>query len=301
MIKQTLAFTNPAYLSLKNAQLVIDTKSNKGIMTRPIEDIGLIVIESHCVTLTSALVAALLANNVAVLVCDSKHMPNGMVMPFVGNTLFTERTYAHINASLPLKKQLWQQTVSAKISNQYEVLRQFQNKEVGCMDVWAKSVKSGDPENIEARAAVFYWHNLFENNPSFRRGDDTDPINSLLNYGYSILRGVIARALVGAGLMPQLGLFHKNKYNAFCLADDIMEPYRPFVDKMVMDILPLLGKGFSLTPGVKRQLLSIPVMDVKMNKIKRPLMIAAEYTAASLAKCFIGESRKISYPQISFS
>lgn len=301
MIKQTIAFTNPAYLSLKNAQLVIDTKSDKGVITRPIEDIGLIVIESHCVTMTSALLAELLANNVAVLVCDSKHMPNGMLMPYVGNTLFTERTHAHINASLPLKKQLWQQTVSAKISNQYEVLRHFQKKEVGCMDIWSKSVKSGDSENIEARAAVFYWHNLFEDNPTFRRGADEDPINSLLNYGYAILRGVIARALVGAGLMPQLGLFHKNKYNAYCLADDIMEPYRPFVDIAVLDIVSLLGSDCTLTTGIKRQLLSIPIMDVKMNKVKRPLMIAAEYTAASLAKCFMGESRKISYPQISFS
>ena len=297
MIKQTLCFTNTAYLSMKNRQMVIDTKSDKGIVTRPIEDLGLVVIESHSVTITSALLAALLANNAAVLVCDTKHLPNGLLLPMVGNTLFTERTRAHINASLPLKKQLWQQTVVAKISNQGGVLRHYQKKDTSCMDVWAKSVKSGDPENLEARAAVFYWHNLFEDDPYFRRGDEDNPVNDLLNYGYAILRAVIARALVGAGLMPQLGIFHHNKYNPFCLADDVMEPYRPYVDTLVMEIISEHGKECELSTNIKKQLLSIPVIDVKMNRVRRPLMIAAEMTAASLAKCFTGELRKISFPQ----
>ena len=297
MIKQTICFSNPAYLSMKNRQMVIDTKSDSGILTRPIEDIGLVVIESHSVTITSALLAALLANNAAVLVCDDKHLPNGLLLPVAGNTLFTERTSAHINASLPLKKQLWQQTIVAKISNQGSLLKQLQNQETGCMEVWAKNVKSGDPENLEARAAVFYWHNLFEDDPAFRRGDESNPANDLLNYGYAILRAVIARALVGAGLMPQLGIFHHNKYNPFCLADDIMEPYRPYVDKLVIEIIKLHGRECELTSGIKRHLLSIPVMDVKINKVKRPLMIAAEMTASSLARCFTGELRKISFPQ----
>lgn len=296
MIKQTICFTNNAYLSLKNRQMVIDTRSERGIVTRPIEDLGLVVIESHSVTVTSALLSALLANNVAVLVCDDKHLPNGLLLPLVGNTLFTERTTAHINASQPLKKQLWQQTVSAKIANQSSVLRLYSNQETGCMDIWAQSVRSGDPENMEARAAIFYWHNLFEGNPSFRRGDDENPINDLLNYGYAILRALVARALVGAGLMPQLGLFHHNRYNPFCLADDIMEPYRPYVDRLVMDIIKTIGENIELTPGIKRQLLTIPVIDVRINKVRRPLMIAVEQTAASLSKCFTGEIRKIAYP-----
>lgn len=298
MIKQTLAFSNPAYLSLKNSQMVIDTKSDKGIVTRPIEDIGLIVIESHSVTITSALLSALVDNNVAVMICDSKHLPNGMLVPFVGNTLFTERTHAHINASLPLKKQLWQQTIIAKIINQSSILKKYQDNETGCMDIWAKQVRSGDPENIEARAAIFYWHNLFKERSTFRRGDDDNPINALLNYGYAILRAIMARSLVGAGLMPQLGIFHHNRYNPYCLADDIMEPYRPFVDQVVLDIYKAFGENCSLTVGIKRQLLTIPVIDVTLNKLRRPLMIAAELTAASLAKCFTGESRKILYPQI---
>lgn len=298
MIKQTLVFSNPAYLSLKNAQLVIDLKTENKILTRPIEDIGLIVIESHNITITTALLAFLMANNVAVVICDPKHLPFGLMMSFTGNTLFTERTHAHINASLPLKKQLWQQTISAKIANQAAILKKYNSKRSDCMDIWSKAVKSGDADNLEARAAIFYWHNLFEDNPNFKRGDDSDPINSVLNYGYAILRAIIARALVGAGLMPQLGIFHHNRYNPYCLADDIMEPYRPFVDRVIMNIVNEFGKFCELNSKIKRRILTIPVMDVTINNLNRPLMIAAEMTAASLAKCFTGEARKIHYPRI---
>ena len=298
MIKQTLLFSNPAYLSVKNGQLVIDSRSDRGIVTRPIEDIGLVVIESQAVTLTSALLSALADNNVSVVMCDSKHLPSALMLPLSGNTLLTERTRAQLSASQPLKKQLWQQTVVAKIINQGMVLKNRNPKESSCMAGMSKIVRSGDPDNLEARAAVFYWKNIFPNRPKFLRSDDGDFVNSLLNYGYAILRAVIARALVGAGMIPHVGIFHHNKYNAYCLADDIMEPYRPYVDNLVCNIIDSYKDADSLSLELKRRLLSIPTLDVEISKVKRPLMIAAEMTAASLARCYTGESRRITYPEI---
>lgn len=297
MIKQTLLFSNRAFLSLKLNQLVIDTKSERGILTRPLEDIGLIVIETPCVTLTSALMAELSARNIAVVICDSRHMPSGMLQPLEGNTLLWQKSRAQLAASLPLKKQLWQQTVMAKIRNQACVLRMRRQCETGCMEQWSKTVRSGDPDNFEARAAVYYWKNLFADS-GFFRGDDDNPVNSLLDYGYAILRAVIARAIVGAGLIPQCGLFHRNKFNAFCLADDVMEPYRPYVDMLVCEILSSHACSVGLTPEIKRELLGIPVLDVMIGGLRRPLMVATSTTVASLVKCYEGSARKILYPEI---
>ena len=298
MIKQTLLFSNPAFLSLKLKQLVIDTKSERGILTRPLEDIGLIVIETPCVTLTSALLAELTARNIAVMICDSKHMPSGLLQPLEGNTLLSQKSRAQLAASLPLKKQLWQQTVMAKIRNQACVLRAHRQCETGCMEQWSKTVRSGDPDNLEARAAVYYWKNLFAADGVFFRGDDDNPVNSLLDYGYAILRAVVARAIVGSGLIPQCGLFHRNKFNAFCLADDVMEPYRPYVDSLVCNMISRDVRIVGLTPEIKRDLLSVPVLDVTIGGLRRPLMVAVATTAASLAKCYEGEARKIVYPEM---
>ncbi len=299
MIKQTLHFGNPAYLSLKNNQLVIDTKSEKGIVSRPIEDIGLIVVESHSVTLTTALLSALLDNNVAVVFCDDKHMPSGILAPLSGNSLMNKRSREQIEASLPLKKQLWQQTVTAKVYNQAKILEKLNvDAPNNCMLEWAKLVRSGDPDNIEARAAVYYWKNIFVGKSKFLRSDESELANSMLDYGYAILRAVIARAIIGAGLMPSLGMFHSNKYNTYCLADDVMEPYRPYVDRLVASIYATYPDAVELNPTIKKHLLSIPVLDVKIGNVKRPLMIAAGITCASLARCYSGEIRKISYPVI---
>ena len=163
------------------------------------------------------------------------------------------------------------------------------------MLAWAKLVKSGDTGNLEARAAAFYWRNLFITLPNFTREREEIAPNSLLNYGYAILRAIIARSLVGCGLLPTLGIHHHNKYNAYCLADDIMEPYRPFVDQLVVD---LCNDGFpdTLTKEIKGELLSIPTLDVEIDGQRRPLMIAASQTASSLLRCFSGESRRLSYP-----
>lgn len=303
MIKRTLHFSNPASLSLRQKQLVIKlTDSQNGStqeMTRPIEDIGVIIIESQQVSLTSALISYLLSKNVALVTCDKGHMPDGMFLNLSGNTLQSERFSAQISASSPLKKRLWQQTIQAKINNQAACLSLSSEAETGCMYRWAERVKSGDSENIEGRAAAYYWRNMFPPEINFRRDRDGSPPNHLLNYGYIILRAIIARALVGSGLLPTLGIHHRNRYNAYCLADDIMEPYRPYVDRLVVEIISEHGYDAALDKDVKKKLLTIPVIDVIIDNRRSPLMVAASTTTASLARCYLGEQRKILYPDLS--
>lgn len=310
MIKKTLYFGNPAYLSLKNAQMVIklpevenndtlpDSFKTKNTITKPIEDIGIVVLDNKQITITSGLLEALLENNSAVITCDSKGMPTGLMLPLYGNTTQNERFRAQIEASLPLKKQLWQQTIQHKIANQATVLKDIVNVETGCMYTWVKEVRSGDPDNLEGRAAAYYWKNLFGHIPGFNRERTGVPPNNLLNYGYAILRAVIARALVSSGLLPTLGIHHHNRYNAYCLADDIMEPYRPYVDKLVLEIVNRYGENVELTRDIKAELLTIPTIDVTIQGKRSPLMIAATQTTASLHKCFAGEHRRIHYPEM---
>lgn len=311
MIKKTLYFSNPAYLSLKQGQIVIklpeiekagnvaDIIKQQSIMTKPIEDIGILILDNRQITLTHALLNALLDNNSAVVTCNDKNMPTGLLLPLAGNSIQTERFTSQIEASAPLKKQLWQQTVKAKIENQAKVLSACSNVEIRGMMKWATDVKSGDADNLEARAAVFYWKNIFSpfTDYKFTRDRNGIPPNNLLNYGYAILRAVIARAIVGSGLLPTFGIHHHNRYNAYCLADDIMEPYRPYVDELVFSIVKKYGmENLSLTKHLKIELLNIPTIDVTIGGKKSPLMVAASQTSASLAKCFNGEIRKISYP-----
>jgi CRISPR-associated protein Cas1 len=240
---------------------------------------------------------ALLANNAAVITCDSSRMPVGLLLPLSGNTTQSERFQAQISASLPLQKQLWQQTVQAKIENQAFVLKTTRNVVVKNMLAWINDVKSGDSDNLEARAAAYYWKNIFPHIPGFTRGREGVPPNNLLNYGYAILRAMVARSLVASGLLPTLGIHHHNRYNAYCLADDIMEPYRPFVDKLVVEIVESGENITELSKVIKAKLLNIPVLDVQINGQRSPLMIAVGFTTASLAKCYLGESRKIVYPE----
>ncbi len=310
MIKRTLCFTNPAYLSLKNNQLVIklpEVETNSSLpedfkseatKTIPIEDIGIVVLDNKRITITQGVMEALLENNAAVITCNESHLPIGMHLPLVGNTTQTERMRYQIEASLPLKKQLWQQTISAKIQNQAAVLKQMRGTEVRNMLKWASEVKSGDSENLEARAAVYYWQNAFPMIENFTRSREGVSPNNLLNYGYAILRAIVARALVSSGLLTTLGIHHRNKYNAFCLADDVMEPYRPYVDKLVMQLYDKYPNTQELTKELKAELLSIPVLDVVINGKRSPLMIAVSTTTSSLQKCYAGEIRKIIYPII---
>ena len=297
MIKQTLYFGNPAYLSLKDRQLVIRLPDKDQTVTRPIEDIGVVVIDNKQITLTSGLIEALLGNNCALITCDSSHLPVGLMLPLCGNTTQSERFRHQLSASLPLKKQLWQQTISQKIANQAQVLKVCFGVEVGNMLSWSKNVKSGDSDNLEARAAAYYWRNMFDDEDVFIRDREGEPPNNLLNYGYAILRAIVARGLVGSGLLPTLGIHHHNRYNAYCLADDIMEPYRPYVDELVVNIRKEFDDTDFLDKEIKKRLLSIPTIEVRINNHRRPLMVAVTETTASLYKCFSGELRKIAYPE----
>lgn len=300
MIKRTLFFGNPAYLSLKNAQLVIKLNeaatSQDVTKTIPIEDIGVVVLEDRQITITNGALDALLQNNCAIVTCDEKHMPAGLLLPLEGHTVQSERFRWQIEASLPLKKQLWQQTVQAKIRNQASVLKRMSGAENGCMLAWANDVRSGDSENLEGRAAAYYWKSVFPEMERFVRDREGDAPNNLLNYGYAIVRAVVARALVASGLLPTFGIHHHNRYNAFCLADDIMEPYRPYVDELVIQILRSGADCSELTTDLKRQLLGLPVKEVTINGQRSPLMNAVTQTTASLYKCFSGELRKLAYP-----
>ncbi len=310
MIKRTLYFGNPAYLSLKDEQLVIrlpeveqndslpTSFKNATVKTVPIEDIGVVVLDNKQITITQMLMEKLLENNCALVTCDCKSMPCGLMLPLECNTVQQERFTNQIEASLPLKKQLWQQTVVRKIENQAAVLQKYVACETGNMKRWAASVRSGDTDNLEARAAAYYWANVFPSIPDFTRKREGDYPNNLLNYGYAILRAVMARALVAAGLLPTLGIHHHNRYNAYCLADDIMEPYRPFVDEMVIRLMSQFEGGDDLTKAIKAELLLIPVLDVHINGSRSPLMVAVAKTVASLQKCYANEARILIYPTL---
>ena len=311
MIKKTLYFGNPAYLSLKNAQLVIklpEVEKNETLpetfkvqtqVTKPIEDIGVVVLDNQRITITTGAIEALLANNCAIITCDHRSMPVGLMLPLSGNTTQSERFREQIDASLPLKKQLWQQTIQAKISNQSSVLSSCRDAEVGCLRAWARDVRSGDPDNFEGRAAAYYWRNLFGMHiENFTRDREGVPPNNALNYGYAILRAIVARALVSSGMLPTLGIHHHNRYNAYCLADDIMEPYRPYVDEYVFQLIQKHGlPSEELTKVWKAELLLIPTLDVVIGGRKSPLMVGVTQTTASLYKCFSGEMRKVAYPE----
>lgn len=310
MIKRTLYFGNPAYLSVRLAQLEIrlpEVEKNStlsehfkkdAIKRIPVEDIGVVVLDNKQITITQGALGALLDNNVAIVSCDEHRMPSGLMLPLSGNTTQSERFRYQIDASLPLKKQLWQQTIQAKILNQSAVLYSQRGLECGNMEAWAKQVKSGDAGNLEGRAAAFYWQNMFGNIEGFRRDRDGVAPNNLLNYGYAILRAIVARSLVGSGLLPTLGIHHHNRYNAYCLADDIMEPYRPYVDRLVAEIVDSGVDISKLSTELKSKLLSIPVIDVVINGRRSPLMIGVGITTASLYKCYSGEIRRIAYPLI---
>lgn len=311
MIKRTLCFSNPAYLSLNNSQMVIKLPGaaynkkvppifeEKTTQTVPIEDIGIVVLDNRQITITQGLIEKLLDNNTALITCDGSHLPVGLMLPLCGHTVQSERFRSQIDASLPLKKQLWQQTIRQKILNQATVLEKTSGESHNCMHVWANEVRSGDPDNTEGRAAAYYWRNLFKSHiDNFVRDREGIAPNSYLNYGYAILRAVIARSLVSSGLLPTLGIHHHNRYNAYCLADDIMEPYRPYVDFFVYCYYTSHPDKTEIDKDFKAEFLSIPTLDVVIDGKRSPLMVAATITTASLYKCYDGTIRKISYPEM---
>ena len=293
MIKRTLYFGQKAYLSTQKQQLVVRYPDQQTTKAVPIEDIGVVILDHYQLTLSQTLLYRLLENNVAVITCDAKHLPLGMFLNLNGHSLQQEHFSHQVQASSAKKDRLWKQVIQAKILNQAHLLEQ-QNKNAAPLYRWAKQVKNGDPDNLEARAASYYWKRLFTTHPHFSRDRFGAAPNGLLNYGYTLLRGVVARALVGSGLLPTLGIHHHNKYNAYCLADDMMEPYRPFVDRLV---LHWVAQGQEqLTPEVKKSLLQLPTLDVPLGKLQRPLMIAVQYTTASLQQCFSSQEKSLKLP-----
>lgn len=292
MIKRTLYFGNEAYLSTQKRQLVINYPNESKTKAVPIEDIGLVILDHYRLTLSSTLLNMLLGNNVAVISCDAQHLPLGMFLNLNGHTLQQEHFTQQIAVTTAKKDRLWKQIIQAKITNQAHLLAQ-EGVLVLNMQRWVKRVKNGDTENLEARAAGYYWKQLF-GELKFKRERFGAAPNGLLNYGYTILRGVVARALVGSGLLPTLGIHHHNKYNAYCLADDIMEPYRPFVDQIV---LYLVNNGVGeLTSESKQTLLKIPTLDVIINQQRSPLMVAVQQTTASLQHCYAGTRKTLKLP-----
>ena len=301
MIKRTLYFGNPAYLSVKNSQLCIHKPSTTaGIEDQhsiPIEDIGIVVADHPQVTFTHTVITALQENNAVIMWCGPNHLPLAMTLPLMANDTYTQKVRYQIEASEPLKKQLWKQTITAKIRNQANLLRLLGYKTLH-LDKMIPRISSGDTENYEGQAAAIYWQQILEKYEVTRGRDEGGP-NALFNYGYAILRAVIARNLVGSGCLPVLGIHHTNKYNAYCLADDIMEPYRPIVDQYILDYLrDKLDIHDQLTLEDKAYLLKIPVIDISIQGKDSPLMVGAQRTTASLVKCYQGTARKILYPDL---
>lgn len=307
MIKRTLYFGTPAYLSLHFGQLEIkqpevkeDENKKYGRQTVPIEDLGIVILDHPQITITQSLISALIEQGCAIISCDKTHHPAGMLLSYLGHSELNEHARHQIDSSLPLKKQLWQQTIKAKIGNQAAALHITTGKIHPNMQAWIGQVKSGDSENLEARAAVYYWQNIFPQHSDFRRQEDDEWANKLLNYGYAIVRAMAARSITAAGLLPSIGIFHHNKYNHFCLADDLMEPYRPYVDLIVFDMLHRhsASKSPELTTQHKKELLNLPILDTIIDGKTRPMSLAIQQSAASLCQCFLGKERKLLFPQI---
>lgn len=293
MIKKTLYFSNPAKLNTQNNQLVVDQK-DRDVVTIPIEDIGFVILDHYAIIISQPVLSKLIDNNVAVITTNDRHLPNGMFLNLEGNSVQNEIFRAQIEAKDPIKKRLWQQTIVAKITNQSNLmdLHDLNSKPLQRM---VKQVRSGDPDNLEGQAARYYWKRIFT--PfEFKRERFGLPPNNLLNYGYAILRAVIARSLVGSGLLPSIGIHHHNRYNAYALADDIMEPYRPFVDELVLNLLINDCDIDELTPDVKKELLIIPNCGVSLDNEVKPLMLSATRTSASLVQCFTGKQKYLTYP-----
>ena len=295
MLKRTLVFSNPMTLSLKNCQLVLaykDDPDNK--VTIPIEDIGVVIIEHQQVSITIPLMNALVEGNVQVVMCNNRGMPSAMLQSFEGNNLQGENLRNQMGAGEVLKKQLWKQIVEAKIRNQAALLNKV-GQEGDRLKQYYQNVKSGDADNREGIAARIYFSELF--GESFLRDRTVPGINALLNYGYAILRAATARALVSSGLLPAIGIFHHNRSNAFPLADDIMEPYRPYVDEIVYDMA--MQAKLDLTKDVKAELINVLYADTQFSRVTRPLCVGLTLTTASLSKCFAKEQTKLSLPFMS--
>jgi len=292
MIKRTLLVENKTVITTKNLQLVL--RSDVRESNVPIEDIGFLVIDNPETYLSIPAMNLLIENNTAVIICSINHLPNGMFLNLNSHHIQQEIFKNQINASVPLKKQLWQQTIMEKITNQ-GILLEMITCDKNSFPFLASKVLSGDSSNMEGVAASQYWKSFFE--IKFKRERFGDYPNNFLNYGYAILRAATARALSGSGLLNTLGIHHKSKYNAFALADDIMEPFRPIVDEKVYEIMQRFEEQ-ELNTTIKAELLQILTRTVYFKEEKSPLMVALQKTASSLQQCYTGDRKKIKYPKL---
>lgn len=293
MVKRSLFLTSPCRLSLRNRQMVVENQSTGEVRTVPIEDIGYVLVENQQVGFTIPLLNALSENNCAVVFCNAQHVPVSMLMNLESNAVQAETYKFQVEASLPLKKNLWKQLIEQKISNQAALMRDI-GEDGDKLKPLYLNVKSGDADNREGVAAKIYWDSVFGNEfVRSRFGGDPNP---LLNYGYSILRAATARAIMGSGLYPAFGLFHKNRYNAFPLADDLMEPYRPYVDQLVVEMVQ--SGHNTLTIETKQRLLSVLFVDVRFDDLTRPLQMGLSITTASLVRCLRGDSKRLELPHL---
>ena len=292
MIKRIIEIsTAPAYISVKDMQLVLK-RQGEVVGSVPIEDIGVLIVDHPGCTYSHAALNELLANNVAVVICGKNHHPNGLLLPLDTHSVQSEKYRAQVAAKSPVKKRLWKQLVQAKIRHQAWCLDVCEKEGGDGLRGLANRVKSGDSENHEAQAAVRYWKHLF--GADFRRKRDGSPPNGMLNYGYTVLRAAVARALCGGGLHPSFGLHHHNRYNAYPLADDMMEPFRPLMDYQVFQYWQQ-GEG-GITPEVKKALLGVLSQDVFLAGEKRPLMNALHFLSANLYRSLAGEEQALVIP-----
>lgn len=296
MITKTIYIGNPALLKAKNEQLKIicpETSEIKGSF--PIEDIGIVMLDHFQITISHYLIQKLMGNNVMIISCDDQHLPHGLMLPLYGHSEYSQRVKIQIEVSEPLKKNLWKQIVETKIENQIQVLKRLGTYFEPMME-YKNDVKSGDVTNREGIAAQHYWKYLIH--PAFLRERFGEYPNPFFNFGYAVLRSMVARSIVETGLLPVLGIFHKNKYNPYCLADDLMEPYRPFVDFRVMQWMEQHPESVELNKEFKAFILGIATVDVKINNKTRPLMIAIKTTITSLFYCYNGEKRILVLPEL---
>ena len=294
MIKRTLFFSNAVCLTLKNKQLLIQNKETHEESSVPIEDIGFAIIENNQTYISIPAINALTENNVSVIFCNEKHLPFSMTLPLDCNSIQNQLFTAQIEANLPVKKKCWKEIIEQKIKNQALVLEKYNIDSIKLKE-YSSQVKSGDTTNREAIAAKLYWDLLID--VDWVRTRDGEYPNNLLNYGYAILRAAMARALVGSGLLPTLGIHHHNKYDAYALADDIMEPYRPYIDDEVLEYTKQNPECEEITIEFKKKILNVLTRDVNIGKLTRPFMIALTITSSSLAKVFTGEAEKLSLPE----
>jgi CRISP-associated protein Cas1 len=293
MIKRTIDISEPAYLHLKHQQLLID-KKGETVAQIPIEDIGTLILQRPAIVITQAAIITCQKHNVALVFCDERYLPYSLLLPISdGNNLHAKILKQQIALTLPTKKRLWGQIVTQKILNQAETLKNL-DKTYLPLERLAGKVKSGDPENLEAQAAQKYWRLLF--GEQFRRDTELDGINSLLNYGYAIIRAMIARAIVGSGLHPALGLYHSNQYNGLCLADDLMEPFRPWVDSIVY-LLASDNPELKVGKVTKIPLLNLLAEPVLWEKQTMPLMVACHYLLANVKRAYEDSAVSLNYPQ----